>query len=816
MDRYICIHGHFYQPPRENPWLEFVEREDSAHPYHDWNERVTCECYAPNGASRILNGDRHIIAIVNNYSKISFNFGPTLLSWMEKNFPWVYESLLAADRAAMANFNGHGSAIAQAYNHVIMPLAGYRDKKTQVLWGIKDFEKRFKRFPEGMWLPETAVDIETLETLAESGIKFTILAPHQAKCVRSIEGGNWAEVLAANLDTKKAYLCRLPSGREISIFFYDGSIAQDVAFGGLLEDGKLYAQRLMAAFEEKDHPQLVSVATDGETYGHHHRFGDMALAYCIYSIESQGLAKMTVYGEFLEKFPPRDEVQILENTSWSCAHGVKRWCDDCGCSTGSHPGWNQKWRRPLRQAVESLSDDVNKIYEDSAKGLLSDPWRARDDYVEVILDRSVENVESFFRRNTAKELSEDEKVVALKFLEMTRNAMLAFTSCGWFFDDISGIEATQIMTYAARAIQLAKEVGGRDVEGNFMHILKEAKSNDPGAGDGRAIYEHAVLPKVLDLSRVCAHGVMSSMLIDGRGSEERDIYCYKLKNLDLKSFGSGKFIMNMGKADVHSMITREKAFLQFASCYLGGLQLFCGVSAYIDETYYNRMLGELQAAFENHDVPEMVRKMDRHFGGRTFTLRHLFRDEQCTIVNNLIDDVLDVIIMTYEEFYDTHYPAMKLLNELNIPLPEAFRATVDVVLSGRLNEVLESANVDLEELTKICKEIKEWNVAIDRQRVSRIASDKINSLLESFKGHKEDLDLLLEAGQIIELLTQINVTLDLWEAQNTYFDIVTDILRRNEPLETMFLDAMKKIGSLLGVMFPLSQYKYEGVNTKSF
>ena len=803
MDRYICIHGHFYQPPRENPWLEFVEREDSAHPYHDWNERITYECYAPNGASRILNGDRHIIAIVNNYSKISFNFGPTLLGWMEKNFPWVYESLLAADQVAMKNFNGHGSAIAQVYNHVIMPLASYRDKKTQVLWGIRDFERRFKRFPEGMWLPETAVDMETLEVLAESGIKFTILAPHQAGRVRPLEGGNWVNITAASLDKKKAYLCRLPSGREIAIFFYDGPIAQDVAFGGLLQDGKLYAQRLVAAFEEEDYPQLVNVATDGETYGHHHRFGDMALAYCIYSIESQGLAKMTVYGEFLEKFPPQDEVEILENTSWSCAHGVKRWCDDCGCSTGSHPGWNQKWRRPLRQAVESLSKDVSRIYEDLSKGLLSDPWSARDDYVEVVLDRTVENVEGFFRRNAAKELAGGEKVVALKLLEMTRNAMLMFTSCGWFFDDISGIETAQIMKYAARAIQLAKEAGGRDLEGNFMHMLEEAKSNDPTAGDGRAIYERAVLPKVLDLSRVCAHGVMSSMFIDGKGNGEREIYCYRLKSLELKSLGSGKFIMNMGKASVHSTITWEEALLQFASCYIGGLQLFCGVSGYADEISYREMLKGLQIAFENHDVPDMVRKMDRHFGGRTFTLKHLFRDEQCTIVNNLVEDVLDVIMITYEELYDTHYPAMKLLNELNIPLPDAFRATVDVVLSGKLNAILESPNIDLEELAKVCGEIKEWNVAIDRHHISRIASERVSSLLKDFKERKEDFDLIFEAGQIIELLTQINVTLDLWKAQNIYFDIVADMLRHGRPLEGNVLNAMRRLGLLLGVMFPV-------------
>ncbi|HYE72224.1 MAG TPA: glycoside hydrolase, partial [Blastocatellia bacterium] len=322
MNRYVCIHGHFYQPPRENPWLEAIELQDSAYPYHDWNERITGECYAPNAASRLLDGEDRITEIVNNYARISFNFGPTLLTWMEKHAPETYQALLEADRESRKLFSGHGSAIAQVYNHIIMPLANERDKITQIIWGMRDFTARFGRQPEGMWLAETAVDIPTLELLAAHGIKFTILAARQAGRVRPVNSEHWVDVSNGRVDPKMPYLCRLPSGSTISLFLYDGPISQSIAFEGLLMNGEILANRLLGAFTEQTQSQLVHIATDGETYGHHHRYGDMALAYCLRFLESHGLAKITIYGEYLEKFPPTHEVEILENTSWSCAHGI--------------------------------------------------------------------------------------------------------------------------------------------------------------------------------------------------------------------------------------------------------------------------------------------------------------------------------------------------------------------------------------------------------------------------------------------------------------------------------------------------------------
>ncbi|MBI3322296.1 MAG: DUF3536 domain-containing protein [Candidatus Omnitrophica bacterium] len=479
MMRFVCIHGHFYQPPRENPWLEEIEAQPSAHPYHDWNERITAECYGPN-------------AWAGNYARISFNFGPTLLSWMERKQPRVYQGILEADRESRQRFSGHGSAIAQAYNHMIMPLANSRDRLTQVVWGVRDFERRFGRKPEGMWLPETAVDTGTLEALAGQGIAYTVLAPHQARRVRQ-PGGEWQDVDGEKVDTTAAYTAPLPSGRRIHLFFYQGPVSRAVSFEGLLREGKQLAHRMEGAFaRDKEGPQLVHIATDGENYGHHHHFGEKALSVCLLALEVEGKARLTNYGEFLAAHPPSQEVEIAEKTSWSCSHGIDRWWSDCGCRAGKHPHWNQAWRTPLRNALDWLRDMAAPLYEAGAGGLLKDPWAARDRYIDVVMDRSADSVERFFSEQAAQRLSEPERVAALKLLELQRNAMLMYTSCGWFFDDLAGIEAVQVLQYAARVIQLGEEMFSQPLEPGFLKILSEARSNAHGNPDGRQVWEHSV------------------------------------------------------------------------------------------------------------------------------------------------------------------------------------------------------------------------------------------------------------------------------------------------------------------------------------
>lgn len=510
-ERAVCIHGHFYQPPRENPWLEAIEPQDSAYPYHDWNERINAECYAANTASRILNGRGHIEQIVNNYAKISFNMGPTLLSWLEQNATQVYEAILWADRESQRSFSGHGSAIAQAYSHMILPLANLPDKRTQVRWGVRDFEHRFGRQPEGMWLPETAVDIETLGVLASQGIRFTILAPHQALRVRSEGGRDWHDVAGGRVDTTMPYVVHLPSGGTLAVFFYDQAIAQDVSFGRLLDSGDNFLQRLLGGFSGRaDRPQLVHIATDGEVYGHHHRFGDMALAYVLDQLGRRSQIRVTNYAEALERHPPTHEVAILEGSSWSCPHGVERWRSNCGCSSGKHPGWNQEWRAPLRQAMDWLRDVLVSQYVARGQALLADPWSTRDNYVDVILKRTREGTDGFLQAHASHPLTPAERVEALKLLEMQRHAMLMYTSCGWFFDDLAGLETVQILQYAGRAMQLAEGLFGPGSEAGFLAILERAQSNVPENGNGRRIFEHFVRPAVADLPKMLAHRALVS------------------------------------------------------------------------------------------------------------------------------------------------------------------------------------------------------------------------------------------------------------------------------------------------------------------
>ncbi|MDD1717967.1 MAG: DUF3536 domain-containing protein, partial [Methanoregulaceae archaeon] len=422
-DRYICIHGHFYQPARENPWILDVERQPSAKPFHDWNERVVAEAYATNTAARVLDTQGWIQDIRNNFASISFDAGPTILAWLERHRPGVYEAMLAADRDSQARFSGHGGAIAQAYNHMILPLANSHDKRTQVIWGIGDFEHRFGRKPEGMWLPETAVDLETLEVLAEGGIAFTILEPRQARRVRPIDGeeGTWTEVGGGTIDTTMPYRCFLPSGRSIALFFFNAAVAAEVAFGTLLENGDRFRERLMTAFvPDTDRPQLVNIATDGETYGHHHRFGDMALAYCLRTIEERQCAEVTVYGEYLERHPPTHEVEVIERTSWSCNHGVDRWRCGCDCCINPMAGVSQQWRGPLREAMDWLRDQCAHAYDHDMRTLVHDPWAARDEFIRVLLDRSTESIDRFIVDHARDALSHQETVRVLMLLEMQR------------------------------------------------------------------------------------------------------------------------------------------------------------------------------------------------------------------------------------------------------------------------------------------------------------------------------------------------------------------------------------------------------------
>lgn len=488
MQKFVCIHGHFYQPPRENPWTGKVEREASARPFHDWNEKVTAECYAPNAASALVDGNGMFTELVNNYSRMSFDFGPTLLRWLESNSSELYGSIIEADRLSAERFGGHGSAMAQVFNHMIMPLATSEEKRTQALWGVEDFERRFGRPPEGMWLPETAVDLDTLEALADAGIRFTVLSPIQALAVRRRGEGAWEDVSGGHIDTRRPYYCILPSGRTISIFFFDRGLSTGIAFGDLLVNGSNFARALMTGFSAADGPQLVNVATDGETYGHHRREGHLALTRCVSLIDGGGAVSTANYGFFLSLAPPDSEVRIAERTSWSCTHGVERWRRNCGCGSEIRAGYNQEWRSPLRSSLDWLGAKLAEVYASEGSRVFVDPAATRDGFMSVASDRK-EDALGYVKERMRPGLSADEADRGAKLLEMVECSALMFASCAWFWEDMTRMETVQSLRFAAKGIELARGLSGADFEPEFERILSAARPNDRRFKTGAQVYE---------------------------------------------------------------------------------------------------------------------------------------------------------------------------------------------------------------------------------------------------------------------------------------------------------------------------------------
>jgi alpha-amylase/alpha-mannosidase (GH57 family) len=776
MERYVCIHGHFYQPPRENPWLEVIEQQDEARPYHDWNERITAECYAANCASRILSQEGLIERIVNNYAKMSFNFGPTLLAWLEKNSPEVYEAIREADRLSRNKFSGHGSALAQPYNHMILPLANHRDKYTQVHWGISDFQHRFGRDPEGMWLPETAVDLESLDVLAELGIRFTILAPRQALRVRQTGGGDWLDVSGERIDPTMAYTLRLPSGRNIDIFFYHGPLSRAVAFETVLQDGESFARRLLDIFSVENHrPQLAHIATDGETYGHHHPFGDMALSFALNYLEGKELVRLTNYGEFLAKHPPVHEVEIFENSSWSCSHGVERWRSDCGCHTGPHSEWQQAWRFSLRESFDWLRDSIASFFENKASEFFHDPWRARNSYIGVVLERSPESIYRFMQEQVFRPLTGEERVTVMKLMELQRHAMLMYTSCGWFFDDLAGIETVQVMTYAARVIQLARELFGNELETNFLEILGRGKSNRADVGDGREIYEKLVRPSIFNLPRVAAHYGAGSLFNDY--PVQAKVYCYTVESQDKEFHEAGRAKLVLGRARVTSEITLESAVLGFAVLHIGDHNLSGGVREFSEDNSFGEMVKELGKAFSSGNFAKTIRVLDRNFGDSTFDLKSLFADEQRKILKLLLRPTLEEIEADFRQLYEHHTPLLRFLKEVNSPPPKALYTAAEFVLNAELQRAFEKNELELKHIEYLLRKAQLEGISLEGGSLEYGIRKALERLANDLKADPYDFSALRKLEQATTLVSDLPFKVNLWEVQNICFGMLDRVCR---------------------------------------
>jgi alpha-amylase/alpha-mannosidase (GH57 family) len=772
-DAFVAIHGHFYQPPRENAWMEAIETEESAHPFHDWNERITFECYRPNAHARIVDGRRKILDIHNNYSSISFNFGPTLLSWLEEKFPLVYQKVIEADREGLKRF-GHGNAMAQAYNHIIMPLANGRDRETEVLWGIADFEKRFHRKPDAMWLPETAVNHPTLQVLIKYGMQYLILSPFQALRIRPFGGKKWTDVSQGRIDSTQPYRCFMKdaSGKKltdqfIDIFFYDGRISNEVSFGDLLRDGNIFCDQFVKTYQpSKKRPQLIHMATDGETYGHHKKFGDMALAYALKEgFPSRGFEVIN-FGAFLKRFPPVYEVEIDEGpkgegTSWSCAHGVGRWKEDCGCSTGGKAGWNQKWRKPLREALDLLRDELGLVFEREGEKIFNDMWEARNGYIEVILDRSPERMKKFFERVGVKGLDQEGRIKGLKLLEMQRHALLMYTSCGWFFADLSGLETIQILQYAARAIELAEALAGQGIEEKFIKKLSEARSNLSGMGDGRQVYQRLVKPRSVTLDKVVNHFALSSLFT---GDErERKIFSYRVERLNYERMERNDSLLVVGQVKVISEIIPEpKEF--FFGLFRSAKEVFrTWVWENKDLLKFDKLK---EKCFESLGKKEEVASqiLTSILGDHIFTIRDTFKEERQAIFQKVIQDELNEHRRIYAELFDRSKKAVEALAREGFEIPFEIRVAAEVTLSDRLLKEVERLQSDYksttekEEIDRIVDEAGKFGYHLRREEPLLI----LNQMLKEKMGllqKAEGSDLTGQAERIEEII----IFLDLVE-----------------------------------------------------
>jgi len=787
---YVVIHGHFYQPPRENPWIEEIEAEPSAQPFHDWNTRIAYECYTPNSCARIYNGARRILEIVNNYEYISFNFGPTLISWLETHAPLTYQRILEADHRSRARL-GHGNALAQAYSHPILPLLSPRDRETQVIWGLKDFEHRFGRRAEAMWLPETAVNYPTLATLVEHGMKFVILSPYQALRVRPLTGGEWETVQAHTLDTTQAYRCFIPglaSGDPrkrnfIDVFFYNGEVASEISFGELLRDSYRLAQRLTEPFSpEAERPQLLHVATDGENYGHHKKFGELSLAHALTQVLPQSGFTITNYAAFLEVAPPQMMVELVvgergEGSSWSCAHGVKRWKEDCGCATGGLPGWQQKWRAPLKNAIDYLNSRLAEIFEQEGQKYFRDPWSARNAYIEVIINRDLEVIAKFFAREGKPRLTRDDWVPALRLLEMQRHALLMYTSCGWFFADLAGLETLQVLKYAARALQLGQYFSKEPLESGFLQRLEEGRSNIPEEGNGRQIYERRIKAAIVDFGKIVNHWVISWLKDRDRLCPAR-VYHFRVEPQEHEVRTQASILLAAGRLRLTSGITLAVRNLAFFTAYLGSYLYRTQVLHELERPRFTALKQELFAVLES--APEnLIPLMAKRLGEEYYTVHDVFQEEKEEIFRELLHPNQEEAVAEVRRHFNEAKPLLRAMAHEGLPLPRLYRALGEISMNRRLVELLRKLEpepellAESEELQELIQDAALFGLKLESGEGAQILQRILTHHLMDLAADLSDATAQ-DFYRFLELVRQIPITLELTEAQNYFFALMQE------------------------------------------
>lgn len=801
----VVLHAHFYQPPRDNPWTETVEREPSAAPFHDWNERISAECYAANACARVLGPRGRISDIVNNYAWLSFNVGPTLFSWLATHQPHVCQRIVHADRESAMRNNGHGNAIAQAFSHAILPLCNERDRNTQIRWGIADFQHRFGRRPEAMWLPETACDVATAEALAAHGMRYIILSPYQAARVRYGADSPWREVPNGSIDPRQPYRLRLPSGRCIACFFYDGPAAHSISFEAVLDTSRSLAERLLQAAGATTSPeQIVHIATDGETYGHHRRFADRALAYFVlHEAPAHGL-EVTNYAAFLERNEPKWEVELARGplgdaTAWSCAHGIGRWSRDCGCNAGAPAGWNQKWRAPLRAALDMLRDRAAELFENIGGELLREVWSARDAYIEVVLDPRAEVRDAFLRTHGRGRVSDAGRVRAFQLLEAQRMTQLMYASCGWFFNDLAGLETTQILKYAAMAIELLENASGHKLRPDFEQALAEAKSNVEAEGNGADVFRRRVLPWRVTSEHRIAH--RSSRALFSAGPQTEHDAAFQVTSLEEQRLERGSYRLVLGRARVIRVRTEEAEELTYAATTLTERDMHCGVQRTQGRQVYEKLLAEAQACFVRPTPTAILRLIDRHLGEQYFSASDLSEAARSEFIEQLMTDLLERLGATYGYLYDEHRKAIEAIEAAGVDVPHELRLVAEYTLARRLDAALvEASDADDTELIRealsLAREAADMGVRLTAsratRRLERMASEAAVRLSARTDGVQAQRLL-----DIVGIIRALDVNMSLDRAQETVFE-----LARKGALKDLPRQMREDLAAALGYVEP--------------
>jgi alpha-amylase/alpha-mannosidase (GH57 family) len=814
-ENFLCIHGHFYQPPRENPWLDVIEFQISAKPHHDWNQRITRECYGPNTRARLHGPEGRIIKLLNNYEYMSFNFGPTLLAWLEKTNPWVYSQILAADRKSLDRYDGHGNAMAQVYNHIIMPLADRRDKITQIRWGLADFKHRFGREAEGMWLAETAVDSETLGLMADEGVKFTILSPTQAQSVRPLaqhqEDSSWLDVSGGRIDITRPYRVLLDeSGRRfIDVFFYDADISRAVAYEKILASGENFLARFEKAFAgHQNGPQLVSIATDGESYGHHFKFGDLALSWLFDHLEESSKIKLTNYGFFVERFQPAHEVRLIENSSWSCAHGVERWRSDCGCSVSHNEGWNQAWRGPLREGLEWLAGKLAFIFEGVGGQLFKDPWAARNDYIRVLLQPSANERELFLKDHMQSNPGAEERIEAFQLLESQRMALYMFTSCGWFFDDISGLEATQVLKYAARALDLVHKWSRPDLERQLINFLVRAKSNDPAYKHGGEVYQLLVIPSRIDSSRAVGHHALLSLANGLSGSsgsfgrpQQNCLFSEIIRPVAQRLIqGQGQHMI-AGEARVAEMGTGREEIRAYVAYRKHGKDIICLVGEPGSKIDLEDLAEKMSSSLREGAWDDIEALFSRHIRGvRKYIPKDLLLDSRKCLVECSARSFRERIIELIGEEQQGLEGLRRLLEETEEPIPEILEGIFRLMLSEEfeklVNANLESQAIDWAALRHVAEQAESLGILLNGPNLKESAKEFLIHMMGCIPLAPEEISIR-NVIDFLNLAEELNLELDLWQCQNMFYDLYND-KRMAGILSADLIAAFRELGRRLG------------------